>query len=59
MMKAEDIINLLGLQPHPEEGGYFAETYKCEEGIPRKALPDRYYSRNLAEKCHDQLIPVI
>jgi len=45
MMNAEEIIQLLGLQPHPEEGGYFSETYKCEEGIPRKALPERYHSR--------------
>ena len=44
-MNAEEIIQFLGLQPHPEEGGYFAETYKCQEGIPRKALPDRYHSR--------------
>jgi predicted cupin superfamily sugar epimerase len=44
-MNAEQIIHLLGLQPHPEEGGFFAETYKCEEGIPRKALPERYRAR--------------
>jgi uncharacterized protein len=25
---AEDIIERLGLEPHPEEGGYFRETYR-------------------------------
>ncbi len=27
-MTAEEIIMLLGLRPHPEEGGYFRETYR-------------------------------
>lgn len=27
-MKAQDIINLLQLKPHPEEKGYFVETYR-------------------------------
>ena len=44
-MNAEEIIELLGLQPHPEEGGYFVETYKCQEVIPTKALPHRYVSK--------------
>jgi predicted cupin superfamily sugar epimerase len=42
MMTADQIIHLLCLKPHPEEGGYFVETYRSEERIPRKALPDRY-----------------
>jgi predicted cupin superfamily sugar epimerase len=41
-MNAQEIIDALGMSPHPEEGGYFVETYKCEESIPRKALPERY-----------------
>jgi hypothetical protein len=44
-MDVHDIIDRLGMQPHPEEGGYFVETYKCEESIPRKALPDRYHGK--------------
>ena len=44
-MNAEEIIKLLRMEPHPEEGGYFVETYKSEEGIPRKALPERYHTR--------------
>ncbi len=44
-MKAEEIIDALGMSPHPEEGGYFVETYKCEESISRKALPERYHGK--------------
>lgn len=29
--RADEIIHLLGLEPHPEEGGYFRETYRSEE----------------------------
>jgi len=39
---AQQIIDALGLQPHPEEGGYFAETHRSLEMIPKGALPDRY-----------------
>lgn len=45
MVNAQQIIDRLGMQPHPEEGGYFVETYRCEELFPRKALPDRYHGR--------------
>jgi hypothetical protein len=34
MISPEGITELLGMQPHPEEGGYFVETYKSEELIP-------------------------
>jgi len=27
-MDAQQVIELLGLQPHPEEGGYFVETWR-------------------------------
>ena len=42
MLTAKQIISLLNLKPHPEEGGYFAETYRSDESIPKEALPDRY-----------------
>ena len=42
MITAEQIISLLQLVPHPQEGGYFAETYRCQEKIPASGLPDRY-----------------
>jgi predicted cupin superfamily sugar epimerase len=44
MVSASEIIERLGLQPHPEEGGYFAETYKSEEVVSRAGLPGRYPS---------------
>jgi len=28
-----EIIRLLGLEPHPEEGGYFRETYRSDAGF--------------------------
>ncbi len=40
-MNAEEIIKRLGLIAHPE-GGWYRETYRSEEKIPRKALPSRY-----------------
>ena len=42
MITAEQIRALLHLKPHPEEGVYFIETYRSDEPIPQKALPDRY-----------------
>ncbi len=42
MITAEQLIALLHLKPHPEEGGHFAETYRSDESIPGKALPPRY-----------------
>lgn len=40
-MNAEEIINGLGLIAHPE-GGWYRETYRSQEIIPRTALPSRY-----------------
>jgi hypothetical protein len=40
-MTADEIRRLLGLAPHPE-GGYFRETYRAAETLPRAALPARY-----------------
>lgn len=31
-MRATDVIELLGLEPLPEEGGYFAETWRDPHG---------------------------
>jgi len=30
-MTVEQIKSLLNLQPHPKEGGFFAETYRCNQ----------------------------
>ena len=42
MLIATEIIAKLKLQPLPEEGGYYLETYRSAELIPRAALPARY-----------------
>lgn len=47
-MTADEIIRLLQLQPHPEEGGYFSEIYRSAETFPAGGLPDRYG----AERCY-------
>ena len=41
MISAEELIEMFGLKRHPE-GGYFAESYRSAEMIPRQALPSRY-----------------
>ena len=40
-MKAAELVNALGLQPHPE-GGYFRETYRAGETIAGAALHRRF-----------------
>ena len=34
MLNAAKIRELLHLEPHPIEGGYFAETYRSREKVP-------------------------
>lgn len=41
-MTAEEIKARLKLKPLPREGGYYAETYRAADSIPREALPARY-----------------
>ena len=41
---ADWLIQNLGLQPLPEEGGFFKRTYTAPETIPEAALPARYRS---------------
>lgn len=33
MASAQEIIEALGLEPHPAEGGYFVETYRAAEMV--------------------------
>ncbi len=42
MSEAKRIIEALGLQPHPIEGGYFRETYRSAGRIAPSALPEGY-----------------
>ncbi|HEY85323.1 MAG TPA: cupin domain-containing protein [Chloroflexi bacterium] len=41
-MTAQEIIELLNLQPLPKEGGFFRQSYEASEKIPLQALPPRY-----------------
>jgi predicted cupin superfamily sugar epimerase len=42
MLTAEQLIAHLKLEPLPVEGGYFRQTYRSGETLPRRALPPRY-----------------
>lgn len=39
---AEEMIKMLGLKPHPAEGGYFRETYRSGDTLGPDCLPPRY-----------------
>lgn len=51
-LSAQEVIDSLGLQPHPEEGGYFIETHRAEEMIEKTNLPERYDG----DRCHSTAI---
>ena len=58
MIKVDEIKSLLNLKPHPEEGGYFVETYRSYQHIPKDALPESYGSeRPLATAIYYLLTP--
>jgi predicted cupin superfamily sugar epimerase len=42
MLTVEALRRILGLVPHPIEGGYFAETYRSADHISAGGLPSRY-----------------
>jgi len=44
MLTPEHLIARYGLEPLPEEGGYFVQTYLCDEEVPAQGLPERYNS---------------
>jgi len=44
MENISKIIEALGLIRHPEEGGFFRETYRSGESLPKTSLPGRYPS---------------
>jgi predicted cupin superfamily sugar epimerase len=47
-MIADELKKLLKLEPHPCEGGWFIQTWRAEETIPKAALPERYPSERAA-----------
>lgn len=50
-MTADDIKHLLRLEAHPCEGGWFTQTWRSDESIPREALPPRYSAARAAGTC--------
>src|ERR1700730_4730433 len=42
-MTAEEVKKLLGLKPHPVEGGWFVRTYEAAETIGAEAFRDGRY----------------
>lgn len=42
-MTADEIKRVLGLQPHPREGGWFVQTYAASEQVASQAFVDRRY----------------
>ncbi len=43
-VSAAELKRMLGLEPHPREGGWFRQTWKAEETIPLEALPSGRYN---------------
>lgn len=47
-MDAREVIEVLGLEPHPEEGGYFRETYRATRSLAPEALGGAYPGARVA-----------
>lgn len=43
-MNAQEVIDILNLEPLYDEGGYYHEIYRSAESLPTEALPGRYGS---------------
>ena len=43
-MTAEEVKKLLGLAPHPREGGWYVRTYEAQEVIAAEAFEDGRYA---------------
>ncbi len=51
-LSAKEVIDIMGLQPHPEEGGFFIETHRSKEILGVANLPGRYNG----DRCHSTAI---
>jgi len=49
-LSAQQVIDMLGLQPHPEEGGFFIETHRDSEMLA--SAPARY----VGDRCQSTAI---
>ena len=43
-LSAEEVKKLLGLKPHPREGGWYVRTYEAGEMVAAEALADGRYA---------------
>lgn len=50
MKKLEELINQLGLEPHPE-GGYFKETYRSTGSISKDSLANEFDGNRNYSTC--------
>jgi uncharacterized protein len=57
MLTAEQIRELLRMRPHPIEGGYFAETYRGADVVPRNLLPGYPGDRAISTAIYYLLTP--
>lgn len=58
MITVEFLMDHLGLEPLPEEGGYFAETYRSSLTVPHAVLPRAYRSdRSIGTAIYYLLTP--
>jgi uncharacterized protein len=51
------LLKLLALEPHPQEGGYFVETYRSAESWPAGLSSDRTEAHSLATAIYFLLTP--
>jgi uncharacterized protein len=57
-MTAEQIIDLLGLAPHPREGGFFLESYRSKRFIAQDAIPQYPGARRESTAIYYLLTPL-
>jgi uncharacterized protein len=54
MLRANEVIALLHLEPLAVEGGFFSETYRCPEGVPLGPGGERSLSTAIYYLLRDQ-----
>ena len=58
MITADTVKSMLNLKPHPEEGGYFRETYRSPHTLSKDILPEEYQDeRSLSTAIYYLLTP--
>lgn len=57
MDKIAELMRLLGLRPHPDEGGFFVETYRSDETLPAGTLAGRAEVRVVSTAIYFLITP--